>query len=90
MTYVPIELLPAAGLDIVTATDSHGETVLGGVHGLFVTPLGLVETNPHQSWERRLNTFLQPLGPGVVEHTGRRFSPYAVEGVGLRRPGTAI
>ena len=40
MTYMPIEALPATGLDTVTATDSHGETVLGGVHGLFVTPLG--------------------------------------------------
>ena len=32
MTYMPVETLPAAGLDIVTATDSHGETVLGDVH----------------------------------------------------------
>ena len=51
---MPPLVLVLGSLAVVTATDSHGETVLGGVHGLFVTPLGLVETNPHQSWERLL------------------------------------
>ena len=33
-------LMYSYALAVVTATDSHGETVLGDVHGLFVTPFG--------------------------------------------------
>ena len=56
--------MPDAGLDVVT---------MGGVPVTSVVsyPFGVLETNPHQSWERLLNTLVQPLGPGVVEHPGR-------------------
>ena len=50
MTYMPVEYLPAVGLDTVAATDSHGETVLGDVRvrervrptydGTYVGPAG--------------------------------------------------